>query len=406
MKVHVAKGRASGSVVIPGSKSVAHRYLIAAAFANGTTDICRLPDNDDINATIRCLSALGVGISKSGDTVAVFPAAGIAPTDAPLDCGESGTTLRLLIPQALLTDREITFVGSRRLFARPLDIYESICRTQGIEWKQSENSLTVRGRLRPGNYSFPGNISSQFVSGLLLALPHLDGNSTLTLTGGIESAPYINLTLDALKKYGFEAVAEATGRYTVCGNRHGTSAGRLNVPTDQSSAAFFGALNTLGGDVTLTDFYDDGVQGDRVWRDYFNSLICGTPTLSVADCPDLAPVLMAVAAVKNGVTLVDTARLRFKESDRGNAMADELRKCGVSVNVYENSITVFGGARAPQEPLYGHNDHRIAMSLAVLLTAAGGGTIDDAECVAKSLPDFWKMLAALGISITSEKEQP
>jgi len=404
VKVHVGKGRANGNVVIPGSKSVAHRYLIAAAFVNGTTDICHLPDNDDINATIRCLRALGAVISKTGDTATVFPADGIAPTGTLLDCKESGTTLRLLIPQALLTGREVTFVGSGRLFARPLDIYENICRAQNIEWKQTENSLTVHGRLQPGNFSFPGNISSQFVSGLLFALPHLDGKSTLSLTGGVESAPYINLTLDALKKFGFEAFAESAGKYSVCGNQHGTSAGRLNVPTDQSSAAFFGALNALGGSVTLKDFYDDGTQGDRVWNEYFNALICSTPTLSVADCPDLAPIIMAVAAVKNGVTLIDTARLRFKESDRGNAMAKELQKCGVSVDARENSIIVSGGAKAPHEHLYGHNDHRIAMSLAVLLTATGGGTIDDAECVAKSLPDFWKMLAALGISITPEKD--
>lgn len=404
MKIHVGKGRANGNVVIPGSKSVAHRYLIAAAFANGTTDICHLPDNDDINATIRCLRALGAVISKNGDTATVFPADGITPKGALLDCKESGTTLRLLIPQALLTDREVTFVGSGRLFARPLDIYENICRAQNIEWKQTENSLTVHGRLQPGNFSFPGNISSQFVSGLLLALPHLGGKSTLSLTDGVESASYIKLTLDTLKKFGFNATAEATGKYSVCGNQHGTSAGRLNVPTDQSSAAFFGALNALGGNVTLKDFYDDGTQGDRVWNDYFNALICSAPTLSVVDCPDLAPIIMAVAAVKNGVTLIDTARLRFKESDRGNAMAKELRKCGVSVDVRENSIIVSGRAKAPHEHLYGHNDHRIAMSLAVLLTATGGGTIDDAECVAKSLPDFWKMLAALGITITPEKD--
>lgn len=405
MKVKVGKGIASGSIVIPGSKSVAHRYLIAAAFASGTTNICHLPDNDDITATIRCLRALGAGISKNGDTATVFPTAEIAPTGTVLDCKESGTTLRLLIPQALLTDHEVTFIGSGRLFARPLDIYENICRTQNIAWKQAQNSLTVHGRLQPGSFSFPGNISSQFVSGLLFALPHLGGKSTLTLTGGVESASYINLTLDALGKFGFEAIEEETGKYSVCGNQQGTSPGKLNVPTDQSSAAFFGALNALGGNVTMTDFYDDGTQGDRVWRDYFNALISGIPTLSVADCPDLAPIIMAVAAAGNGVTLIDTARLRFKESDRGNSMAEELRKCGVSVDVRENSIIVSGGAKAPDEPLYGHNDHRIAMSLAVLLTATGGGTIDDAECVAKSLPDFWKMLAELGISIITEKDQ-
>ena len=317
-----------------------------------------------------------------------------------LDCGESGTTLRLLIPVALLGARPVKFTGAGRLFARPLSVYEAICRRDGLMWERTENSVTVCGPLGAGDFCFPGNISSQFVSGLLLALPHVDGDSRIRLTTEAESASYIGLTLHTLCTFGYD-VRVSDGGYEIPGAQTGVTPCALRVPTDQSAAAFFGALATLGGEISMTGFTDDGAQGDRVWRQYIGQICAGYCELPVTDCPDLAPVLMAVAALHGGVTLRGTARLRFKESDRGAAMAEELAKFGVAVDVGQNEIRAVGRARRPESALCAHNDNRIAMSLAVVACAVGG-VIEGAECVAKSLPEFWDMLTALGVPLQRE----
>ena len=301
---------------------------------------------------------------------------------------------------ALLGARPVKFTGAGRLFARPLSVYEAICRRDGLMWERTENSVTVCGPLGAGDFCFPGNISSQFVSGLLLALPHVDGDSRIRLTTEAESASYIGLTLHTLCTFGYD-VRVSDGGYEIPGAQTGVTPCALRVPTDQSAAAFFGALATLGGEISMTGFTDDGAQGDRVWRQYIGQICAGYCELPVTDCPDLAPVLMAVAALHGGVTLRGTARLRFKESDRGAAMAEELAKFGVAVDVGQNEIRAVGRARRPESALCAHNDHRIAMSLAVVACAVGG-VIEGAECVAKSLPEFWDMLTALGVPLQRE----
>lgn len=411
MKIRIEPCVPRGAVRIPASKSIAHRALIAAALTPGRTVIHDLPDNRDVSATLDCLRHLGAEIEVSGCTARISGGtidAGAELCDSTvggtdpltLDCGESGTTLRLLIPVALIGTRPVRFVGAGRLFARPLSVYEDICRRQGLMWERTEDSVTVCGPLCAGDFSFPGNISSQFVSGLLLALPHVCGDSRIRLTTETESASYIGLTLQTLRDFGYD-VRVSDGGYDIVGARIGTTPGTLRVPTDQSAAAFFGALETLGGDIDMTGFIDDGAQGDRVWRQYIGRICAGDCTLSVADCPDLAPVLIAVAALHEGVTLRDTARLRFKESDRGAAMAQEMAKFGVTVDVGQNELRVVGCARSPREALCAHNDHRVAMSLAVVACVVGG-EIEGAESVAKSLPEFWDMLTALGVPIHME----
>lgn len=403
MRVTVSPCVPRGEVRIPTSKSMAHRYLIAAAFTPGETVIDGLPDNCDVRATLGCLRSLGADIEQRGETTVLH---GRAPTEAlahaaVLDCGESGTTLRLLLPFALLGDRPVTFCGAGRLMERPMSVYEDICRGAGLMWRRGEGSITVCGPLSAGSFAVPGNISSQFISGLLLALPHAAGDSRITLTTALESASYIELTLLALRELGYNVERPQSGTFIIPGGRRGRAGSVLRVPTDQSAAAFFGALRLLGGNISLSGAFDDGLQGDRVWQDYLERIKRGHCTLSIADCPDLGPVLMAAGALCEGVTLRDTARLRFKESDRGAAMAAELEKLGVRVDVGENEIRVGHGVRAPREPLCSHNDHRIAMSLAVVACAVGG-TIEGAECVAKSLPEFWDMLRALGADVQRE----
>ena len=276
MRVTVTPGIPQGTVRVPTSKSVAHRYLIAAAFTPGETRLRDLPDNADIRATLRCLRAMGAAIRQDGTGATICGRVPVGfPPDAVADCGESGTTLRLLLPFALLqpAGARMTFTGAPRLFARPLSVYEDICRAQGVLFARTEAGVTVGGGLHPDAFCFPGDISSQFVSGLLLALPHLRGDSSLRLTGQVGSASYIGLTLDALRLFGYTVGADGVQAYRIPGGQTGRAPEQtLCVPTDQSAAAFFGAMRTLGGDISLADFRDDGAQGDRVFGAYMERL--------------------------------------------------------------------------------------------------------------------------------------
>ena len=277
-------------------------------------------------------------------------------------------------------------------------MYEKICAEQGITFRQSENSLYLNGKLTAGEYKVKGNISSQFISGLLFALPLLQEDSKISILPPIESRPYINLTISALEKFGVQVKWLDEKTIFVKGGQVYRSTNTA-VEGDYSNAAFFAALNALGSAITIGGLDPDSLQGDKAYERYLEMLLTGTPTIHLGDCPDLGPVLMAVAAAKNGAVFDDTRRLKIKESDRGACMAEELKKFGTDVAVYENSIVVYPTAfHAPKSALNGHNDHRIVMSLSVLLTLTGG-TIEGAEAVKKSLPDFFERLKALGIEV-------
>ena len=287
--------------------------------------------------------------------------------------------------------------GSARLMERPLSVYENLCNEQGFVFQQSGDTVTVCGCLKNGNYELNGSISSQFISGLIFALLMCEGKSTLYLTEKIESRSYIDLTIQALNQFGFRVSWEAQDLLQIIGGCGKPQ--ERTVEGDYSNAAFFDALNLLGGSVEVIGLNEDSLQGDRIYSDYFIEISQGTPTLSLADCPDLAPILMAMAAVFHGARFTDTARLKIKESDRGAAMAKELKKCGVRVDLFDNEIIVYGGMlAAPTETFDGHNDHRIVMSMAVLC-AKLGGTIEGAQAVAKSFPRFFEQLKGLGIEV-------
>ena len=400
MQVTIKKGTARGNVCVPKSKSVAHRLLINAAMCRGTSTIIDLPQNEDISATIDCLRALGAEITIDGGKCTVKGIDGMGAEARVLCCRESGSTLRFLIPIALLDGVKTEFTGAARLFERPLDIYRNICEQSGFLWQQTKCGVTVCGKLKAGEYSLPGNVSSQFVTGLLLALGGLEGDSKILLTTEPESNSYIDITVNSLAEFGITVERRSSRELFIAGGQCRHTVNDLYVEGDESGAAFFGALNTLGGDVIIQGLNPKTLQGDRVWREMLDEIKNGTPTLSMGDCPDLAPVLMATAAACNGAVFTDTRRLRIKESDRGAAMAQELQKCGVTVDVEENVITVRGGTlHAPTSPIDSHNDHRIAMAMAVLLTKLGGD-IQGAEAVRKSMPEFWDILASLNIDIT------
>ncbi len=405
--VTILPGRASGRMMAPPSKSMAHRYLIGAALAGGTSSVRNLAASQDILATADCLRALGAtveGLERGTATVRGFGGKPTTAGERHLYCRESGSTLRFLIPLCLVDGERTVLHGSGRLLQRPLELYRELCEARGIEFAQTADTVTVCGRLRPGEYAMRGDVSSQFITGLLFALPLLDGDSHIRLTTPIESRSYLELTIAALSAFGVHVEWRGERELYIPGGQS-YCATDITVEGDHSNAAFFGALNAVGGNVTLRGLVEDSLQGDRVWKRHIDALCEGCPTISLADCPDLGPVLMAVAAAKGGATFTDAARLRIKESDRAAAMAAELSAFGVPLTISADggTVTVPGGKlRAPARPLDGHNDHRIVMSLAVLCTLTGG-TVCGAQAVSKSMPDFFDALCELGVKLNIQE---
>ncbi len=400
MIVRIEKSIAKGVIEAPPSKSVAHRALICGALSE-SAEIRNLAYSKDIQATIDCLKNMGAYVEKKGDSVKIGGLDSKSTKEnVEVFCNESGSTLRFLIPLALLFGKKMTFCGSERLFERPLSVYEDICNKQGIFFDKKIDSVTVYGKLTAGEYAVPGDISSQFITGLLFVLPLLENDSILTVTGKFESVSYIDLTLQAMLFFGVEISRKDNVFFIKGGQKY--KAGTYNVEGDCSNAAFLEAFNLLGGSVEVEGTTPDTLQGDRVYKKFFRDLKNGAKKFDLSDCPDLAPVMFAMAAFCGGAEFTGTARLKMKESDRAAAMAEELAKFGIEVSVFEDSVTVHKGLlKEPTENLNGHNDHRIVMALS-LLCSVTGGTIVGAESVAKSYPDYFEKIDSLGIKISKE----
>jgi len=397
MRVTIEPGKAKGSVQAPPSKSMAHRLLICAAMSEGDSIIKNVSFCEDVLATLDCISALGVRYEKNGNDLTIH---GIDITKArpssELPCRKSGSTIRFLVPIALLCGQNVMLTGAESLLKRPMTVYEQLSKEKGFTFSQDSTSVFVRGPLEAGEYKVAGNISSQFISGLLFALPILKKDSRISIIPPIESRSYIELTISALRDFGVEIKWEDENTLYIKGSQKYRPTDTA-VEGDYSGAAFFEALNAVGGEVDISGLREDSIQGDKVYEKLFPLLCKGSPTIHIGDCPDLGPVLFAVAAAKYGGVFTGTARLRIKESDRGAVMAKELEKFGTSVKVMEDTIIVYpADFHRPSEDLYGHDDHRIVMSLAVLLTLTGG-TIEGAEAVSKSFPDFFRDLESLSV---------
>ncbi len=399
MKIIIEKSRASGIVSAPPSKSMAHRLLICAAMADGVSTVRGMSECEDVFATIDCLRALGIETVRNGSDVTVRGRKiSEACPSAPLECRESGSTLRFFLPIALLSGKNTIFYGADSLMQRPMSVYEALCKEKGLVYLSDGSSIAVKGPLKAGEFNIEGNISSQFISGLLFALPNLKNDSRITITTSVESRSYIDLTIEALKIFGVSVIWENDNVLYIKGGQKFIPSD-VTVEGDYSGAAFPEALNTIGGDVTVTGLNVNSIQGDKVYKKYFEMLKKGVPTIHIGNCPDLGPILFAVAAAKHGGVFTGTRRLKIKESDRAEAMAEELRKFGVSVTVYDDKVVVYPVSfQPPKEPLFGHNDHRIVMSLAILLTATGG-EICGAEAIKKSYPSFFDDLEKLGVGV-------
>ncbi|MBR6051959.1 MAG: 3-phosphoshikimate 1-carboxyvinyltransferase [Clostridia bacterium] len=402
MIVKIKPSHLCGSISAPPSKSMAHRLLISAGLSDGVSVVRGVAPSEDMLATIDCLAALGVRCEYDGRDVTVRGASPEKMTVcATLPCRECGSTLRFFISICLLLGCKATLSGSERLLMRPLSVYETLCRERGFDYSNDGKSITVCGKLESGDYTLRGDVSSQFVSGLLFALPTLDGDSRITLTGNVESRPYIDMTIGALEKFGVIAKWENENTLFVLGGQKYAPAD-ITVEGDWSNAAFFHAI---GGDVKVTGLDEKSAQGDKICVEYFKKLAVGSPTLPLGDCPDLGPVMFAMAAEKHGATFTGTSRLRAKESDRVASMTEELAKFGAEFEVADDAVTVKNTALgAPAETLSSHGDHRVAMALSVLMTKYGG-TLTGAEAVKKSMPDFYERIASLGADVEKHEDK-
>ena len=367
MIIKIHPGRLQGNVTVPSSKSLSHRALIASFLANGGA-VENLAENDDIAATRDCLRAI-----KSGNV---------------LCCRESGSTMRFLIPLALVFRDEATFTGSRRLLERPLTPYLNLFAAE-----QTENGFTLRGRLKPGLFPISGNVSSQFITGLMFALPLLDGDSEIKLTSPPESKPYIDLTLTVLQAFGIHMNVRPDG-WTIPGQQT-YSPCRYTVEGDESAAAFWRVADALGSDVSCLGLNPFSMQGDRVLPDIIRETV---RIIDVRECPDLVPALAVLCSFRTGESrIVHAARLRIKESDRLHAIAFELNKLGAKITELADGLVIQGVSSLNGGSVNSHNDHRIAMALAIAATRCDGPVvINGAECIDKSYPAFFADFRALG----------
>ena len=411
--------RIGGTVSAPPSKSMAHRAVLCSALAKGTSHIENLEFSKDISATLAAAGQLCARVESGPADVLVEGLGHFRPVFGPVDCCESGSTLRFLIPLASLTGQSITFVGRGRLMERPQSVYETLYREQNLHFEQANGQLTVAGSLRSGEYTLAGNVSSQFISGLLFALPLLAGDSTLHLIPPVESRSYIEMTRAAQAAFGVTSHWLDDTTLCIPGGQQYHPRDYI-VEGDYSQAAFLAVLGAVKGGITLTGLAAETLQGDAAILDILRR--CGarfTRTeaglvfekaplhgvdIDLADCPDLGPVLMVLGLLCEGTTVIRNAeRLRIKESDRIAAMEAELRACGGVLSSEGGTITVQGckpRLHAPEAPLSGHNDHRVVMSLTVLALAADIPlAINEAEAVQKSWPHFFDALKPLGVEV-------
>ncbi len=399
MKVKILPSKTSGEVSAPPSKSFAHRYLIGSVLSRGKCVIKNIADSDDISATLSCIEQLGGSVTKDGNIVTIIPTNEKQIENAVFDCKESGSTLRFFIPVVLATGaKNCTFLGSERLLARGIKEYEKLFENSNVKIKSDEKSIEISGKLTAGNYEISGEVSSQYTTGMLFALSVLDGKSTLKITGNAESRAYVDMTIKVLKDFGAD-ITEPEKNFFEINGKGRLSPGEFTVEGDWSNAAFLIALSRLLGTISVSGLNENSVQGDRFSSVAFDALDGENAEIDLKDCPDLAPILFAYAAYKNGGRFINTRRLRVKESDRANVMAEELKKFGANVKVYENSVEIEKTQlKPPIVPLCGHNDHRIVMALSVL-AAVFGAEIDGAEAVNKSYPNFFRVIKKAGVNV-------
>lgn len=418
--LRINKSKLIGEVKIPPSKSMAHRAIICAALGDGICKIENIDYSDDMMATIEGMKALGAKIKKYNDYLEItgaFSEKREFNEERLIDCNESGSTLRFLVPISLLFKGRNRFIGKGNLGKRPLTTYFNIFDNQGIKYggKEGELDLLIEGNLKSGDFKVEGNISSQFITGLLFTLPLLNGDSKIIITTEMESKGYIDLTISCMKDFGIEIINNDYKEFIIKGNQKYISR-NYRVEGDYSQAAFYLCANALGNEVLVRDLELNSLQGDKEVIDILERMgvafetkkdgVYGSTkkdlTSTIIDgsqCPDIIPVLAAVASLSKGTTeIINAGRLRIKECDRLSAVASELYKLGANIKETENGLSIEGKDQLQGGvEVWSWKDHRIAMTLAIVSTRCKESIIlKDWECIAKSYPKFFKDFKMLG----------
>lgn len=400
MNIQITPRPLSGQIKIPPSKSISHRALICAALSKGETEITDLLGCEDIDATCDALSTLGAEFRTENGLTFVK---GIEnpPAKAEINCRESGSTLRFLIPVAAALGVEATFTGYGKLPTRPITPYIDEFKKHGVEFISDTMPYHIKGKLTAGAFSVPGDISSQFITGLLFALPLIEGNSTIILTSPLQSKPYADITVQCMKSFGIETL-EFNGNYSVKGIQEYHPC-KYSVEGDCSQAAFFAVANQIGSNIELQGINRNSVQGDRAVFDIIDNMIKIGENYSgfdidATDIPDLVPILTVLAAFADGTSHIrGCKRLRIKESDRLESISTVLNSLGANVTIVNDELEIVGVKALTGGTCSSFNDHRIAMSLAIASQRCTDTlTIQDAECVAKSYPTFFEDFRSLG----------
>ena len=420
MDVLIEPKKLKGEIDVIASKSFTHRALICAALANGVSVIENALHSEDTYATIDMLNALGIDFEVKKDTT-VYGKKMMKPMKV-LNANESGSSIRFLIPVALTQDHEVVFDGKQGLRNRPQKVYFNLFNKHHISYEKLSNEdlpLKVKGPLTPGIYELPGDISSQFITGLMFALPLLNGDSVIRLTTPLESVGYVCLTLDVLKQFGIH-IEVKSNEYFIKGNQT-FQPRNYYVEGDYSQAAFFLVANTLGSRITLNGMNEHSLQGDKKIIDIINEMggevyfkdnqlkakkvKTSGITIDLSQTPDLGPILTVLASVSKGTTtIVNAERLRIKESDRIKAMVSELSKMGANITETHDGMIIKGVSKLKGNvTLESWNDHRIVMALSIAATIADGPVkIKDAFAINKSYPTFFEEFTRLQGSVTFE----
>ena len=407
-----------GTVNVPPSKSVAHRAIISAALSDGECRISNIALSEDIKATLRCMRELGAKYTvneKKGAAVIAPKKTGKKNGTLVLDCGESGSTLRFLMPLSLLSGRPVRLTGHGRLMQRPQKPYFDLFDQKGISYQCEGDSILLSGQLKAGVYPLPGNVSSQFVTGLLFALPLLAGESEIIMTSPLESKGYVDLTLDVLHSFGIEIENRKYERFHIKGGQ-AYKATDYQVENDYSQAAFFLVAGALGCDVTCQNLRPDSKQGDKEILDIIRRAggkieytadggirarrtdVMHGISIDARDIPDLVPILAVLCAFCRGESrIINADRLRMKESDRLAAITSELKQLGADVIEGGNYLRIRGCEVLQGNTTSSWNDHRIAMAIAVAACRVEGAVqiVGAREAVTKSYPDFFEVYDSL-----------